>query len=135
MRLLRSRLVIVLFISFSILSGCGNKSQPQTSNPQAEGDKPTWSDPLGNEQILNGIRDIVAKQLSLDAGAVDVDAPLSKQKIAADELDVVEIVMNVEDMFGIEIKDEEFSNPEGHLKDNLSVRNLADIVARKKKGK
>jgi len=132
--MLRIRLAVALITTLSLLSGCDNKSHSRTSNPKADGDKPTQSVSSDYEQILSEVRGIVAKQLTLDASAVDVDAPLSKQKVAADELDVVEIIMNVEESFGVEIKDEEISNPEGHLKDDLSVRKLADIVA-KKKGK
>jgi acyl carrier protein len=82
--------------------------------------------------MLSEIRNIVAKQLSLEASAIDVDAPLSKQKVAADELDVIEIVMNVEETFGVEIKDEEIINPEGQLKDDISVRKMVEIVIRQK---
>jgi acyl carrier protein len=57
---------------------------------------------------------------------VDVDVPLSKQKKSADELDVVEIIMNVEDAFNIEIKDEEVGGRDS------SVKILADIVSQKK---
>jgi acyl carrier protein len=133
--MLRIRLTIALTITLSFLSGCGNKPQSQTSNLKPEGDKPTRSVAADSEQILSGIRNIVAKQLSLDASAVDVDAALSKQKVAADELDVIEILMSVEETFGVEIKDEEVIKPEGQFKDDVSVRKLADVVARKKKGK
>jgi len=57
---------------------------------------------------------------------VGVDMPLSKQKKSADELDVVEIIMNVEEAFNIEINDEEIG-----VRD-LSVKKLADIVLLKK---
>lgn len=80
------------------------------------------------QQIVERIREIVGNQLDLNAGQVDVDVPLSKQKKAADELDVVEIVMTVEEAFNIEIKDEEASK-------DLSVKKLADIVSRKKSHK
>jgi acyl carrier protein len=135
MQILRIKLAIALITTLSLLSGCGNKSHPQTSNLKPEGDKPIQSVSSDYEQILSGIRNIVAKQLSLDASAIDVDVALSKQKVAADDLDVVEIIMNIEETFGIEIKDEEVSHPEGHLKDDMSVRKLADIVARKQKRK
>jgi acyl carrier protein len=127
-------LAIALIATLSFLSGCGNKSNSPTSNLKPEGDKPTRTVSFDYEQILSGIRNIVARQLSLEASVIDVDVPLSKQKVAADDLDVVEIIMSVEETFGIEIKDEEVSHPEGHLKDDLTVRKLADLVARKKKG-
>ena len=40
--------------------------------------------------------------------------------------------MNIEETLDIEIKDEEILDPEGQLKDDLSVRKLVDIVAKKK---
>ena len=129
MHILRIRLAMTLIAAASLLSGCGTFSQ--TSNSKAQGDKPTRSASSDYEQILSGIRNIVAKQLNLDASAIDVNVPLSKQKVAADELDVIEIIMSVEETFDIEIKDEEVSNPEGHLKDDLSVRKLVDLVVQK----
>lgn len=132
MHMLRIGSTIALIAALSLLSGCGNKSHSQASNPKAQGDKPGQSVSFDNEQLLSGIRNIVAKQLGLEASAVDVDLPLSRQKVAADELDVIEIIMNVEETFGIEIRDEEIIDPEGQLKDDLSVRKLVDIVAKKK---
>jgi acyl carrier protein len=133
--MLRIRLALALITTLSLLSGCGNKPPTQPSNSKAEGDKLTQSGSPNDEQILSGVRNIVARQLSLDGSAIDVGAPLSKQKVAADELDVVEIIMSVEETFGIEIQDEEVSTPKGNLSDVVTVRRLADIVARKKKGK
>jgi acyl carrier protein len=135
MHILRIRLAITLIATLGLLCGCGNKSHSQASNPKTGTDQQTRSVSNDHEQILSGIGNIVAKQLSLESSAVDVDAPLSKQKVAADELDAVEIIMNVEETFGIEIKDEEVSNSEGHLEDDLSVRKLADLVVKKKSKK
>lgn len=64
-----------------------------------------------------------------------MNVPLSKQKKAADELDVVEIVMNVEDAFGIEIKDEEIGESLEVVSRDLSVKKLADIVSKKRSPK
>ena len=77
------------------------------------------------QRIVERITEIVGNQLDLEVRDVDVDVPLSKQKKAADELDVVEIIMTVETAFNIEIKDEDVSR-------DLSVRKLADIVSKKK---
>lgn len=134
MPMLPIKLAISFITILSLLSGCGNKASSQNSNLKPGGDKPSRTFPSDDEQILSGIRNIVAKQLSLDTSAIDVDAPLSKQKVTADELDVIEIIMKVEETFKIEIRDEEFSYPEGHLED-VSVRKLAHIVIGKKKGR
>ena len=68
----------------------------------------------------------MGEQLDLNVREVDLNVPLSKQKKAADDLDVVEIIINVEEAFNIEIKDEEVGVTD------LSVKKLADIVSQKK---
>jgi acyl carrier protein len=75
---------------------------------------------------------IVAEILSLKPEEVDVDAPLTKQKNPADELDVVEIVMGVEEAFNIEIKDEELGGTLDDATKDLTVTKLVAIVAKKK---
>ena len=87
------------------------------------------------EQIKKRIVDIVAKQLGIESKEINVDAPLSKQKIAADELDVVEIIMNVEDAFSVEIKDFDDDAKVKDIPNAVSVKKLADIVFEKKKQK
>ena len=81
---------------------------------------------------MERISDIVGKQLDLNVREVDVNVPLSKQKKAADELDVVEIIMNVEEAFGIEIKDEEVGESLEEVSRDLTIKMLADIVSRRK---
>jgi acyl carrier protein len=132
MREFRIRWAVALTITLSLFAGCDSKSRPQTSAPKTEGAGPSQTASSDAGHILSGVRGVAAEQLKLEPGAVDVDAPLSKQKVAADELDLVEIIMKVEERFRVEIRDEEVSNPAGQLKD-LSVRRLTDIVAAKKK--
>jgi len=98
----------------------------KTSLPQMATNNP---DP-NHEQITSKIRDIVAKKLELDPSTIDVDAPLSKQKAPGDELDATEIILDIEDEFHIEIKEEETGGTE-QLADRLTVKKLADIVAKK----
>lgn len=84
------------------------------------------------QEVLTKVRGIVAEVLSLKPEEVDVDAPLVKQKNAADELDVVEIVLTVEEAYDIEIKDEELGGTLEEVTTKLTVRRLADIVNRRK---
>ncbi|HEX6182485.1 MAG TPA: phosphopantetheine-binding protein [Pyrinomonadaceae bacterium] len=88
--------------------------------------------PADRQQLENVIRDIVAEVLGVPPNEVDVGAPLMKQKVPADELDAVEIVMLIEERFGVEIPDADLSTPDGELREDLSVRMLAGIVAGKK---
>ena len=52
------------------------------------------------------IRDIVVEQLSVDADMVQMDTNLMKD-LEADSLDAVEIILGVEEAFGLDIPDEE----------------------------
>ena len=127
--------LIPLLAASILLVGCGSNAPPQASTSKTQANNPNHTAASEQERNLKSIRTIVAKQLGLNAGEIDDAAPLSKQRIAADELDAVEIIMIVEDTFGIKIKDEEVSDPQGQMKDDLSVRKLAAIVLMKKGGK
>lgn len=52
------------------------------------------------------IRDIIVEQLNADASMVTMDTNLMKD-LEADSLDAVEIIMAIEEEFGIEIPDED----------------------------
>lgn len=52
------------------------------------------------------IRDIIVEQLNADPSMVTMDTNLMKD-LEADSLDAVEIIMAIEEEFGIEIPDEE----------------------------
>jgi acyl carrier protein len=55
---------------------------------------------------LNKIREIIVEQLSVDEDAIKLDTHLMKD-LEADSLDAVEIIMAIEDEFGIEVPDED----------------------------
>lgn len=63
------------------------------------------------------IRDIVAKQLDVDAAGITMESRLVDD-LKADSLDVVELIMDLEQEFDIEIPDEELPK----------VRTVGDIV-------
>ena len=52
------------------------------------------------------IRDLVVEQLGVDADMVQMDTNLMKD-LEADSLDAVEIILGVEEAFGLDIPDEE----------------------------
>lgn len=129
MRPLIKTLSILSLLAASLQSGCGNMTPHQSS-----GGKPASVESASFEyqRIVERISSIVGKQLDLNVREVDMNVPLSKQKKAADELDVVEIIMNVEEAFNIEIKDEEVGESLEDVSKDLSVKKLADIVSKKK---
>ena len=52
------------------------------------------------------IKDIIIEQLQVEESDVNMDTNLMKD-LSADSLDAVEIIMAIEDTFGIEIPDED----------------------------
>jgi acyl carrier protein len=84
-------------------------------------------------KVVEKVRAIAAEILGVKPDAVDVDIPLARQKQAADELDLVEIVMAIEETFGIEIADADLGGAPAQFTATTSVRKLAGIVERKKK--
>ena len=56
--------------------------------------------------IFDRIRDIIIEQLQVEESDVTMDTNLMKD-LSADSLDAVEIIMAIEDEYGIEIPDEE----------------------------
>ena len=59
--------------------------------------------------IIDELKDLVAKKLSVDASQVTPEAKFTDD-LGADSLDLVELVMELEEHFEIEISDEDSQN-------------------------
>lgn len=68
--------------------------------------------------IFDDVRDVVVEQLSVEPSAVKIDSKIIED-LGADSLDVVELVMALEEKFGIEI-------PDGEAEKLISI---SDVVA------
>jgi acyl carrier protein len=56
--------------------------------------------------VFDKIKEIIIEQLQVDESEITMETNLMKD-LSADSLDAVEIIMAIEDEFGIEIPDEE----------------------------
>lgn len=61
---------------------------------------------MDREQIFQGIKDIVVEQLAVKEDEVTPKATFVDD-LGADSLDIVELVMALEEKFGLEISDED----------------------------
>jgi acyl carrier protein len=61
---------------------------------------------LDREEILGKIQEITADRLGVDEGDVTSDASF-REDLEADSLDLVELIMELEEQFGMEIPDDE----------------------------
>ena len=68
------------------------------------------------------VRDIIAKQLDLDAAAITPESRLIED-LHADSLDIVELVMDMEQEFDVEIPDEKLN-----LKNKTKIKTVGDIM-------
>ena len=117
---------ILLLALASVAIGCG-PAKP-TSNPPVVS---TSKDP-----IVAKVCSVVAKQMGVEASKVSERTSMAD--LGADELDLVELVMELEDEFKITISDEAITNLTGNDEwqkgaSKLTVANLADIVRKARK--
>ena len=61
---------------------------------------------MDREEVLGKIQEITADRLGVDEGDVTSDASF-REDLEADSLDLVELIMELEEQFGMEIPDEE----------------------------
>ncbi len=59
--------------------------------------------------VFDKIKEIIMEQLQVEESEITMDTNLMKD-LSADSLDAVEIIMAIEDEYGIEIPDEEAEN-------------------------
>ena len=57
------------------------------------------------EETIEKVKNIIAEKLSVPKENISLDATL--KDLGADSLDIVEMIMTFEEVFGIEVKDED----------------------------
>lgn len=133
--MLRTRLALIIMapLILAVLMNCQSSAISQNSSNNNKETTNSESAISEDQRIQKEIIDIVAKQLGIEQGSVDINISLSKQKAPADELDVVEIILTIEEKLGVEIKDEEIGETVQGATTGLTVKKLVEVVSKKKK--
>ena len=58
------------------------------------------------EEVFERVKDVLTEQLGIDEGEITEEASFTDD-LDADSLDLVELIMELEDQFGIKISDED----------------------------
>ncbi len=72
---------------------------------------------MAKEEIFEKLKELVVDQLGVDDDEVTLDASI-KDDLGADSLDLVDLVMSVEEEFGVKIADDDLE----------SIKTVSDIV-------
>lgn len=67
--------------------------------------------------IFDKVKSLIAKELMIDEDKIKIDSKLSED-LGADSLDAVELIMAIEDEFGVQVSDEVAQN----------IHSVSDIV-------
>ena len=72
---------------------------------------------MAKEEIFNKLKELVADQLGVEEDEVTMEATM-QDDLGADSLDLVDLVMSVEEEFGVKVADEDLEN----------IKTVGDIV-------
>ena len=84
---------------------------------------------MGNEDLAPRVKELIVRRLKLDIDPKSIadDAPLFGEGLGLDSIDALELVLGLEQEFGIKVEDEEVG-----VKAFASVNALVDFIEQKK---
>jgi acyl carrier protein len=84
---------------------------------------------MGNETMAPRVKELIVRRLKLDIDPTSIqdDAPLFGEGLGLDSIDALELVLGLEQEFGIKVEDEEVG-----VKAFASVNALVDFIEQKK---
>lgn len=84
---------------------------------------------MGTENLAPRVKELIVRRLKLDIDptSIEDDAPLFGEGLGLDSIDALELVLGLEQEFGIKVEDEEVG-----VKAFASVNALVDFIEQKK---
>ncbi len=133
----KTAVTVCVAVLAAFLSGCGREASVPSSKgdgASAHAGKPKMATDLTAQGVRSEIRRLAAAILEMPAEKLDTATPLLSKTIGADELDLAEIVMEIEDTFDLTIPDDELGKGLKPM-ELLTVDDLASYVSAKLKSK
>lgn len=119
----------LITIILALLVGCQRPRSNQTAKPKIE--KITAS--ANYQDNILPIKKIVAKEVGIDIEKLKETIPLMSKEIGADELDIIEIILAIEETYDISIPDEALGKTNEDIIEKLTIAELARVVAQQAK--
>lgn len=121
-----------LLLIVSLAAGCAEQSRPEpspqpvaTASPDpaapAVAAEPAVAD-AASRDVEAFIPMLLAEQLGIERSRIVMDRPIAGPPLGADELDLVEIVMEIEDHFDVTLSDEELVKIAGGTETEMPTR-------------
>jgi acyl carrier protein len=84
---------------------------------------------MANDNLAPRVKELIVRRLKLDIdpASIENDAPLFGEGLGLDSIDALELVLGLEQEFGIKVEDEEVG-----VKAFASVNALVDFIEQKK---
>ncbi len=79
---------------------------------------------MSEEEIFKTVKEVIVDQLGVDEEIINMDATFVED-LSADSLDIVELIMDIEDKFEIEI-------PDSEAEKMVTVSDVVDYIKVKK---
>jgi acyl carrier protein len=124
------RTVLYALVACCLIAGCHGKVEVDKAGSSTEAKASSSSGP-----DLRLVQGVLAELLQVDASTIKPDATFAD--LGADELDLVEVVMEVEDRLDVRIPDEAIAGPPSAPQEDvtlrLTVKELAAVVTAARK--
>jgi acyl carrier protein len=104
----------VLILMVAVVAGCSE--QPIPAMPKA-----VVTD-SSSKEVEEFVPKLLAEQLAVDRSKIVMNRPIGEPPLGADELDLVEIIMEIEEHFDVSIPDEDLEEISGAKQDHLLTR-------------
>jgi acyl carrier protein len=91
----RFALCFVLIDGLLVVSGCSSEAKPDKGST-------SQATPDADEQV---VRAVISEKFKVDPVAIAMDKPISEPPLKADDLDIVEIVMELEERLLVQVSD------------------------------